>query len=107
MELTLINVLDLLGTLLSIVFIVIAIRGSRSLIGSFFKHYYRYMIAAAFSIAVGMFVEPVGDWLELPEIFVIGMHDVALIVASALFIYASTILPKDAAAYMKSQHTSA
>lgn len=106
MQLSFTNILDLLGVLLGVVFLFMSLRGSRSLIGSFFKNYYRFMIVGALALTFGFLIEPVGDWIGLKEETIMLIHDLSLLIASGLFVYASYVLPNDARRYLaKENHT--
>lgn len=101
---TLDTLFELLIAVLGLVLVVFTIKDSRSLIGSFFKAYYRYMIGAVIALTIGFVLEPAGELLGLEEgmlDMISHIHHAALAIASILFIYASRILPKDAASYIE------
>lgn len=97
------NILDLIGVVLGITFLIMAIRGLKSLAGSFFKNYYWFMIGGALALTFGFFVEPAGEWMGVSEHTIMILHDLAMLVESALFVYASYILPRDARQYLESK----
>lgn len=103
MQITFTNLLDLGGVLLGIAFLIMSVRGARSLTGSFFKNYYWFMIAGATALTFGFLIEPVGDWIGLKENMIMLLHDLAMLAESALFVYASYILPNDARHYLESR----
>lgn len=103
-QLSFTNVLDLLGVVLGVVFLFMALRGSRSLIGSFFKNYYWFMIAGALALTFGFLIEPVGEWIGLEENTIMLLHDLAMLTESILFVYASYVLPNDARRYLAKEN---
>ncbi len=100
-ETTVISVLDIIGILFGVVFLVMSIRGSRSLIGSFFKDYYWIMTFAALTLIFGFFIESAGELLGVNEDMIMLLHDLAMVIEGALFIYASYVLPNDARRYLE------
>lgn len=97
-------VFELLIAILGLALVVFTIKDSRSLVGSFFTAYYRYMIGAVIALTIGFILEPIGELLGLEEgllDIVSHVHHAALAIASILFIYAGRILPKDAARYIE------
>ena len=106
METTILFVFDGIGVVLSTLFVIMMIRGMRSLQGSFFKDYYRAMVVAAVALLFGFMIDPAGIYVfHLTEFVAQQWHHIGLIVASILFVYAGYLLPKDAAQYMESQHS--
>ncbi len=97
------NILDLVGVVLGIMFLIMAMRGSKSLQGSFFKNYYWFMIGGALALTFGFFVEPAGEWMGIGQSTIMLLHDLAMLVESVLFVYASYILPRDARQYLESK----
>lgn len=94
---------DIIGIVIAGVFVIMMIKGMRSLQGSFFKDYYRAMAIAAVALLFGFAIEPLSIYfLHLTDFVSEQLHHVGLIVASILFVYAGYLLPKDAAQYMKS-----
>lgn len=88
---------NILGILISVGFIWITISSSRSLIGSFFKQYYRLMTVAAIFFGLGFLLEVfyvvVGLSADTEDV----IHHILLIGAGIMFVYAGIILPKEAA----------
>lgn len=97
------NILDLIGVFLGIAFLIMSVRGSKSLMGSFFRNYYWLMIAGALALTFGFIIEPVGDWIGLRENTIMLLHDLAMLTESVLFVYASYVLPNDARRYIESK----
>lgn len=106
---TLTDVFNFLIAGLGLAFAILTILDSRSLTGSFFKSYYRYMVGASIALMLGFIIEPIADMVGLTESalnMAEHLHHTALVIASILFIYAGRILPKDAANYIGSQKQS-
>lgn len=97
-------VFDVLGVSLSLIFFILTIRGTQSLLGSFFKSYYRLLMMAAIALFVGFVIEPLGSALSIDVELVELIHHIGLIIASGIFVYASYLLPRDAANYLALQH---
>ena len=106
MNLTLSDIFNLLLSALGLTFVILTIVDSRSLTGSFFKSYYRYMTGASIFLMLGFIIEPIADMIGLTwnaSMMATHAHHTALVFASILFIYSGRILPKDAANYIGSQ----
>ncbi len=97
------SIFDGIGIMLSGVFLVLIIVDRRSLIGSFFRHYYRFMMGAVVAMLFAFAVDPFGELLMLSNQAIGVLHNFGMIATTALLIYASRLLPRDAAAYMKSK----
>lgn len=61
------------------------------------------MIAGALALMVGFLIDPAGEWIGLEGGAVMLLHDVAMLTESALFVYASYILPNDARRYLEAK----
>lgn len=90
------RILDIIGVLLSIAFIFIGIHSGKTIVGSFFKKYYRTMFVAAVLIGSGFLVEAVGDFIGFSHSLISVLHHVLLISGGTLLVYAAIILPKEA-----------
>ncbi|MBI5401502.1 hypothetical protein HZB05_01595 [Candidatus Wolfebacteria bacterium] len=88
---------NILGALISFGFIYITIVSSRSLIGSFFKQYYRLMIVAAIFFGLGFLLEIFGGVAGLSVDTEDVIHHILLIGAGIMFVYTGIIFPKEAA----------
>lgn len=100
------DIFNFLIAALGLIFVVLTIIDSRSLTGSFFKSYYRYMMGASIFLTLGFVIEPVADMIGLKDnamMLATHAHHTSLVIASVLFIYAGRILPRDAAHYIGSQ----
>lgn len=103
---TLSDIFNLILAVLGLILVILTVTDSRSLTGSFFKSYYRYMIGASIALMIGFVIEPLGDIIGLTgdaSMMITHLHHTALIIASLLFIYSGRILPKDAVNYIGSQ----
>lgn len=54
------------------------------------------MIAGALALMVGFLIDPAGEWIGLEE-------GTVMLTESALFVYASYILPNDARRYLEAK----
>ncbi len=88
---------DILGVLISVGFIYVTIVSSRSLIGSFFKQYYRLMTVAAIFFGSGFVLEILGGVVGLSADTKDIIHHILLIAAGIMFTYTGVVLPKEAA----------
>jgi hypothetical protein len=59
------------------------------------------MIAGAFALTIGFVVEPIGNWIGLRQDTIMLLHDLLMLTESALFVYASYVLPNDARKYLQ------
>jgi hypothetical protein len=106
MNLTLSDIFNILLSALGLTFVILTVIDSRSLTGSFFKLYYRYMTGASVFLMLGFIIEPFADLIGLTgsaSMMATHLHHTSLVFASVLFIYAGRILPKDAATYVSPQ----
>lgn len=93
---------EILGAIVGIVFVYINIKASRSLTGSFFKKYYRWMTLGAIFLFLGFTTDVVGGWFGVSENITEVLHHVELLIFGVIFIFAARILPKEAAEHIKS-----
>jgi uncharacterized PurR-regulated membrane protein YhhQ (DUF165 family) len=90
---------NVVGVFLGLVFIILNIRASRTLTGSFFKKYYRLMTAGAVIFTFGFlsaFAHIFGANENLEMMF---LH-FSFLAAAVIFILTSLALPKEAGKYM-------
>lgn len=94
-----IPIIHLLGFFLGIILIGLNLKQSRSLMGSFFKKYYRLTILASALVAIGFF----GEYLVLdqPEGLVDSLMHIVLLIAVVVYSYAIIIWPKEASKYLE------
>jgi len=96
-------IVTVLGLIAGAIFVCVNVRASKSLVGSFFKKYYRYLTTASIFFVFG--------WLsEFLEVFGFAsaetaefLHHVSLLIAGIIFVASSYYLPKEASEYMKSR----
>lgn len=89
-------IFDIAGVLISIGFIWLMIHSSKSLVGSFFKKYYRLMVIAAVTFGLGFLIEATGEYMGFEIYMVDIIHHVFLIIAAVMFVYAGIVFPKEA-----------
>jgi len=89
-------IFNIAGVLISIGFIWLMIYSSKSLVGSFFKKYYKLMIIAAIVFGSGFLVETLGEFIGLSVDIVDTIHHIILIAAAIMFVYAGIVFPKEA-----------
>lgn len=95
------TLLDVLGAIVGIVFVYVNIKASRSLTGSFFKKYYRWMTLGAVFLFLGFTTDIVGGWFGVSGDISEVIHHMELLAFGAIFIFAARILPKEAAEHIK------
>ncbi|MDD4931795.1 MAG: hypothetical protein PHG66_06665 [Candidatus Colwellbacteria bacterium] len=95
------TVFEIVGMLTAVVFILVNLKESRSLTGSFFKGYYRWIIVGAIFMFLGFTTDITGEWLGMSESVIDPLHHLELILFGVIFIYASRILPREASKYME------
>jgi hypothetical protein len=93
-------ILEVIAAVSALVFLWLNIRASRSLIGSFFKKYYSWMIIGTVFLFLGFAGDVFGEAVGLSENIVEFGHHLSLAIFGAMFVYASYILPKEAAERM-------
>ncbi|MDD5099121.1 MAG: hypothetical protein PHP35_02155 [Candidatus Colwellbacteria bacterium] len=91
------KILEITAAVLALIFLWINLSAKRSLVGSFFKGYYNWIIVGTAFLFIGFGGDVLGKYLGLSEEFVEVSHHLALVLFAASFIYASYILPKEAA----------
>jgi len=89
-------ILDILGFLISIGFVWFTVRSSKSLVGSFFKKYYRLMTLAANVFGFGFLIETAGEIFRINGDLISTFHHILLIIAAIIFVYAGMVFPKEA-----------
>jgi cytochrome bd-type quinol oxidase subunit 2 len=91
--------IHLLGFALGIVLIGLNRRQSQTLMGSFFKKYYRLTILASALLAVGF----LGEYFVLnqPEGLVDSLMHIVLLIAIVVYSYAIISWPKEAEKYLE------
>ena len=94
-----IPIIHLSGFALGIILVGINWRQSRTLMGSFFKKYYRLTILASALLAVGF----LGEYfvLDQPEGLVDSLMHLVLLVAVVVYSYAIITWPKEAEKYLE------
>lgn len=94
-----IPIIHLLGFALGVILVGINWKQSRTLMGSFFKKYYRLTILASALLAVGF----LGEYfvLDQPEGLVDSLMHLVLLAAVVVYSYAIVIWPKEAEKYLE------
>lgn len=92
------KILEATAAILALVFLWMNLSTKQSLIGSFFKKYYNWMVVGTIFLFIGFGGDVLGTSLGISEDFVNFFHHLALVLFGISFIYASYILPKEAAA---------
>ncbi|MDR3582286.1 MAG: hypothetical protein P4L67_03365 [Candidatus Pacebacteria bacterium] len=94
------QVVDLLGVLLGIVFLAMYEKASRSLVGSFFKWYHRWMMIAAglFSFAFLVDYFSIVNGSDIVALDVI--HNLVLLSSAVIFVIINLQLPQEASKYL-------
>lgn len=95
---------DIVNLIVAIILLVITVRSSRSLMGSFFKKYYRWIVLGTTALMLGFLFEIFGDTLGWPETLIQTGHHTSLIIFEVIFVFAAGILPKEAAEYLKDKN---
>jgi len=94
-------VINIAGLITGLTFIFLNLKASKTLIGSFFKNYYRSMMTASILFSLGWVTEFLPELnltsLEISEV----LHHSFLLVAGILFVISSLYMPKEAAKLMK------
>lgn len=90
-------IFDVLGILISFGFIAIVVKSGKSLVGSFFKEYYRLMTVAAIVFGFGFLAETIGELGGFSVEIIDIAHHIILIAAAIIFVYAGIVFPKEAA----------
>ncbi len=94
-------IIDLFGVFFGIIFIYVSIRSSRSIIGSAFKKYHRWMTAGAICFTFGFLLDPdVTGFFGMNSTPSEGVHDLFLLFAVIIFVITNLYLPKEASEYM-------
>ena len=96
-------VVNIIGIIFGLVFIGLNIKAGRSLVGSFFKNYYRWMVVGALIFTLGFSAEFI-KFFGVTENIADGIHHLLLMIAVIIFVITSLTLPKEASQYMKSQN---
>ena len=101
MAISLSVVIDFFGVLFGLIFIYLNIRSARSVIGSVFKRYHRWMIAGAVCFTLGFFFDVTfTSFLGIGSVLGESAHDVFLLAAAIIFVITNLSLPREAAEYM-------
>jgi len=95
------RILEISAAVLALVFLWMNFKASKSLIGSFFKKYYLWITVGTFFLFLGFAGDVFGSALGLSEETVEFGHHFSLVMFGIMFVYASYVLPKEAAEYMK------
>ena len=95
------EILDVVGAAIGLLFILVHIKASRSLMGSFFKRYYKWMIFGACLMFLSFSVDSFGGWFGLMDDTADFIHHLLIIAFSGVFVIAARILPKEAAERIK------
>ena len=93
---------NIIGIIFGLIFVGLNIKARRSLVGSFFKNYYRWMIIGAIVFAFGFFTE-FAELIGIDRSIAEGIHHLLLMIAGIIFVFTSLTLPKEASQYLKSQ----
>jgi hypothetical protein len=93
---------NIIGIIFGLIFVGLNIKARRSLIDSFFKNYYRWMIIGAVVFTFGFFTE-FAEFFGVNKGISEGFHHSLLVVAGIVFVLTSLALPKEASQYIKSQ----
>jgi hypothetical protein len=94
-----VHLLNVAGILLGIIFVILNIRASQTLTGSFFKKYYRLMTVGAVIFAFG-FLSAFTHVFGADENLEMTLLHFSFLAAAAIFILTSIALPKEASKYM-------
>ena len=94
-----VHLLNAVGILLGVIFVILNIRASRTLTGSFFKKYYRLMTAGAVIFTFG-FLSVFTHIFGANENLEMTLLHFSFLAAAAIFILTSLALPKEAGKYM-------
>lgn len=95
------RILDIVATIITVVFIWLSISTKRTLVGSFFKKYYWLMIISFAMFGLGLLIEAIGDLVGLSVSMAGDIHHILLIVSVIIVIIAGFDLPKEAAKQLK------
>lgn len=90
-----------MGLVASLIFIWLNIKAGKSLTGSFFKKYYRYLTLASLAFGLGWATEFLANLGLATHEGAEFYHHIILLIAGAIFVASSLHLPKEAAQYMK------
>ncbi len=91
----------ILGIIAGFLFVFLTIKSQKTLLGSFFKVYYRYLVMASILFGLGWITE-FFNYFGITSIGAANtMHHIFLLLSALLFIGASYYFPKEAAKLMK------
>jgi|GEM_PF-1364969 len=90
------------GIILGLALVFLNIKTSRSLTGSFFKKYYKWMIIGSIFFTFG-FATETAEVFGANDLIAEGLHNILLVLSVIIFAFSSIELPKEANKYMQSQ----
>ena len=92
---------SILGIIAGLFFVSLNIKSQKTLLGSFFKVYYRYLVTASILFSLGWLTE-FFDYLSITSIATAeAIHHALLLLSAILFAGASYYFPKEATKLMK------
>lgn len=90
-------IINIAGLIAGLIFIFLNLKASRTLLGSFFKNYYRSMITASILFSLGWITE----FLPINFTSAESWHHIFLLTAGVLFVINSLYMPNEAGKLMK------